>query len=71
MLCFSNNIAIRFVSLLVPDRQEPVTEKGSFLYVMKCYVLGIVRLLQISTLWWALVLLMYFLILLLAMLSMY
>jgi hypothetical protein len=27
MLCFSDEIAISYVSLLVPDKQEPVTEQ--------------------------------------------
>ena len=31
MLCFSDNIAINYVSLLVPDRQEPLTEQWNFL----------------------------------------
>ena len=32
MLCFSDNIAINYVSLLVPDRQKPViTEQWGFL----------------------------------------
>ena len=27
ILCFSDSIVISYVSLLVPDRQEPVTEQ--------------------------------------------
>ena len=31
MLCFSDSIPISYVSLLVPDRQEPVTEQWNIL----------------------------------------
>ena len=36
MLCFSNNIALSYVSLLVPDdRQKPVTEQWNILDLSK------------------------------------
>ena len=35
MLCFSDNIAISYVSLLVPDRQESATEQWSILDLSK------------------------------------
>ena len=31
MLCFSVNIAISYILLLVPDRQKPVTEQWNIL----------------------------------------
>jgi hypothetical protein len=38
MLCLSDNIAIRsYVSLLVPDRQEPVTEQWNILDLPKIF----------------------------------
>ena len=35
MLCSSDSIAISYVSLLVPDRQEPVTEQWNILDLSK------------------------------------
>ena len=37
MLRFSNSIAISYVSLLVPDRQEPVTEQWNILDLSKIF----------------------------------
>ena len=41
MLCFSDIIAIKYISLLVPDRQELVTEQWNFpRSVKKFLILG-------------------------------
>ena len=37
MLCFSDSIDISYVSLLVPDRQEPVTEQWNILGLSKVF----------------------------------
>ena len=38
MLCFSDSIAISYVSLLLPDRQEPVTEQWNVLDMSKIFL---------------------------------
>ena len=37
MLCFSNHIAVIYVSLFVSDRQELITKKWSFLDLSKIF----------------------------------